>query len=62
MRGDDAVDADLASEECDPGTILPQPGNQVDVDEGHLATGLHGPDQWTEMKRGRADEKDRRDL
>src|SRR6266702_1267796 len=62
VGGDDAVDADLAGEERNPGAILTQPGNQVDMDEGHLAPRLHGPDEWTEMKGRRANEKDRRDL
>src|SRR5205823_7826438 len=61
VRGDDAVDADLAGQERNPSAILPQPGNQVDVDERHLATGLHGPDERTEMKSGGANEKDGRD-
>jgi hypothetical protein len=55
-----AVDADLPGEERNPGAIFTQPGNQVDVDEGHLAAGLHGPDQRTEMKCGSANEKDGR--
>ena len=62
VRGDDAVDADLAGEERHPGAILSQPGNQVDVDERHLAPGLYGPDERTEMKCWGAHEKDRRHL
>jgi hypothetical protein len=58
VRGDDAVNPNLARKEGDARSILTEPGDQIDVDEGQLSAGLHRPDQWSEMKCGGAHKKD----
>src|SRR2546430_17392105 len=60
MRGDDAVDADLAGEKRDPGSVFTETGDQVDVDERHLAPSLHRPHERAEMERRRAKKEDDR--
>src|SRR5207237_6926707 len=62
VRGADAVDADLAGEKRDPGSVFTETGDQVDVDERHLAPSLHRPHERAEMERRRAKKEDDRHL